>query len=165
MSYVLVDPETLAAASASVQNIGSAVSEANSAAAQATTGVVAAAGDEVSAAVASLFSSHGQEYQALSAQAASFHAQFVQLMHGGASEYALAEAANVSPLQTVEQDLLSGAGELHRVSIARTGSCVGCGKHRQVRRRRAAVRHRGRRRLDQVSHRRDQPGRGIFGQN
>ena len=44
--------------------------------------------------------------QALSAQAASFHQQFVQLMNVGSAEYALAEAADASPLQTLQQDLL-----------------------------------------------------------
>jgi PE family len=80
---------------------------ANVAAMLPTSGVLPAGVDEVSTMLSALFSTHAQAYQALSAQAASFHAQFVQLMNSGASEYALTEAANVTPLQTVGQDLLS----------------------------------------------------------
>jgi hypothetical protein len=68
--------------------------------------VLAAAGDEVSAAIASVFGAHVQAYQALSAEAAAFHQQFVQLMSTAVGQYAGAEAANASPLQTIEQDLL-----------------------------------------------------------
>ncbi|HWT50181.1 MAG TPA: PE family protein, partial [Mycobacterium sp.] len=73
-------------------------------------GVVAAGADEVSATIAAMFGAHAQAYQALSAQAASFHQQFVQLMSGGASQYALTEAANASPLQTVGQGVMGGIG-------------------------------------------------------
>jgi PE family len=34
-----------------------------------------------------------------------FHAQFVQTLTGGAAAYAATEAANASPLQTLEQDV------------------------------------------------------------
>jgi hypothetical protein len=61
----------------------------------------------VSAAIAAVFSAHGQQFQALSAQAAAFHNQFVQLMNAGAGQYALTEAANATPLQTVGHDLLN----------------------------------------------------------
>ena len=74
-----------------------------------TSGVLAAGADEVSATIAALFSSHAQAYQALSAQAASFHAQFVQLMNTGASQYALTEAANASPLLETLGQGASGA--------------------------------------------------------
>lgn len=40
-----------------------------------------------------------------STQAASFHARFVQALSGAGGAYAAAEAANVSPLQTLQQDL------------------------------------------------------------
>ena len=103
MSYVLVAPEVVADAAGNLAGIGSSITEANAAAAAPTTGVMAAAGDEVSAAIASLFSGHAQEFQALSAQAAAFHAQFVQALSGAGGAYASAEAANASPLQTLEQ--------------------------------------------------------------
>ncbi|SOK27490.1 PE-PGRS family protein PE_PGRS26 [Mycobacterium simulans] len=107
MSYVLADLDLLAAAAGDVAGIGSSLSAANAAAAAATTGLVAAAGDEVSAAIAALFSSHGQQYQALSGQAAAFHARFVQALHSAGGAYAAAEAANVSPLQTLIDDILA----------------------------------------------------------
>ena len=103
--WVIAAPEYVAAAASDLANIGSSLSTANMAALMPTSGVLAAGGDEVSAMIAALFSSHAQAYQALSEQAASFHAQFVQLMNTGASQYALAEAANASPLlETIGQD-------------------------------------------------------------
>src|SRR6516164_1723056 len=107
MSWVIAAPEYVAVAASDLANIGSSISTANTAALAPTSGVLAAGADEVSAMIAALFSAHAQAYQALSAQAASFHAQFVQLMNGGATEYALAEAANASPLLTVGQEALS----------------------------------------------------------
>ena len=101
--WVIAAPEYVAAAASDLANIGSSLGSANMAALAPTSGVLAAGADEVSAMIAALFSSHAQAYQALSAQAASFHAQFVQLMNGGASKYALTEAANASPLLTAAQ--------------------------------------------------------------
>ncbi|KZS70038.1 hypothetical protein A4G29_07585 [Mycobacterium kansasii] len=43
----------------------------------------------------------------LSTQTASLHEQFVQALNAAGAAYAAAEAANASPLQTVEQDLLN----------------------------------------------------------
>ena len=106
MSYVIAAPEYVAAAATDLANIGSALGDANSAASGPTSSVFAAGADEISAAISALFSSHAQVYQALSAQAALFHQQFVNLMNGGAAEYALTEAANAAPLQTVEQGVL-----------------------------------------------------------
>ena len=106
MSYVIAAPEYVAAAATDLANIGSALGDANSAALGPTSSVFAAGADEVSAAISALFNSHAQLYQALSTQAALFHQQFVNLMNGGASEYALTEAANAAPLQTVEQGVL-----------------------------------------------------------
>lgn len=106
MSFVIATPEMVAAAAADLANIGSTVSAANATAAAPTIGMLAAGADEVSAAIAALFGAHAQAYQKLSAQAAAFHNQFVQALNAGANTYASAEAANVSPLQTLEQDLL-----------------------------------------------------------
>ena len=105
MSFVIAVPEMMASAASNLTSLGSMISEANAAAAASTTGVVAAAGDEVSAAIASLFSSHARDFQALSAQAAAFHAQFVQALAGAGNSYAATEAANVSLLKIVEQDV------------------------------------------------------------
>jgi hypothetical protein len=105
-SFVNVIPEAMATASSDLTGIGRVISEANTAAAVPTTQVLAAADDEVSAAIASLFSSHGQDFQALSAQVSAFHTEFVQTLSGAAGSYASAEAANASPLQAVEQQML-----------------------------------------------------------
>ncbi|WP_156766989.1 PE family protein, partial [Mycobacterium sp. E796] len=94
MSYVVAAPEMLAAASADLEGIRSALSAANAVAAAPTSGVVAAGADEVSVAIAALFSGHAELYQALSARAASFHQQFVRAMSAGGALYAEAEAAN-----------------------------------------------------------------------
>jgi hypothetical protein len=105
MPFVSVVPEFVAAASADLTGIGSAIQAANTAAAPSTTQVVVAAEDEVSAAIAALFSSHGQQFQAASAQAAAFHTEFVQALSAAGGAYTASEAANVSPLQTAAQDL------------------------------------------------------------
>ena len=104
MSFVIVVPDVLAAAS-DLRSIGSALDEAH-AAAVATTSLLPAGADEVLAALAALFSGHGQTYQTISAQAAAFHAEFVQALHAGGGAYASAEAANTSPLASLEQEAL-----------------------------------------------------------
>ena len=106
MSFLIAAPDVLVVAAADVAGIGSSLNAANVAAAISTTAVVSAAGDEVSAAVAALFSGHARQFQALSAQAAAVHAEFVATLTGAGSAYGLAEAANGSPLQTLEQDIL-----------------------------------------------------------
>ena len=63
---------------------------------------------EVSVAIAAVFSEHGQGFQELGAQAAAFHSQFVQALSGAGGAYAATEAANVSPLQSVQQGGLLG---------------------------------------------------------
>ncbi|MEK1286863.1 PE family protein, partial [Mycobacterium ulcerans] len=99
---MIAAPEYVAAAANDLGGIGSTLAQANAAALAPITTVLPAGADEVSAAISFLFGAHAQAYQALSAQAASFHQQFVQLMSGGATEYAAAEAANVTPMQQVE---------------------------------------------------------------
>lgn len=106
MSFLVVAPEWVESATADLANIRSALDTAHLAAAAPTTGIAAAGADEVSAAVASLFGGFGEEFQALSAQASRFHAQFVQALSTAGGSYLAAEAANASPLQTIEQSLL-----------------------------------------------------------
>ena len=101
MSFLFSTPDLMAVAASDLADIGSAVSVADVSAAARTTALVVAGEDEVSAAIAGLFSSHAREYQALSSQVAVFHERFVQALSAGASAYATAEAANVSPLQEV----------------------------------------------------------------
>lgn len=115
MSYLVALPEVMSAAAANTASIGSVVETAHRVVAGATTGVVAAAEDEVSVAIAELFSAHAQGYQALSAQAAAFHARFVQALTGAAGAYAAAEAANVSPLASIEQALLGVQQEVQQI--------------------------------------------------
>jgi PE family len=109
MSFVNATPEYVAAAASDLANIGSSINSANSAALGPTSSLPAAGADVVSQTIAQLFGAHSEAYQALSAQAASFHQQFVELMNGGAAQYALAEAANAAPLQTVEQTVVNEA--------------------------------------------------------
>ncbi len=126
MSFVFATPEYLAAAASDLANLATSLSSANAAALGPTSGVLAAGADEVSATIASLFGAHAEVYQALSAQAALFHQQFVELMSGGAAQYALTEAANASPLQTVEQVALGAVGAPGQASAAAvpTGNAV-----------------------------------------
>jgi hypothetical protein len=100
---VIAAPEALALASGDLTGIREAISAATAAAAPSTTGIAAAAADEVSAATASLFGGFAEDFHALTAQATLFHAQFVGALREAAAAYAAAEAANVSPLQTLEQ--------------------------------------------------------------
>ena len=107
MSFMSVVPEVMTDAAGNFASLGSTISAAHAAAAAPTTGVLAAAADEVSTAIAATFSQHASAYQVLSAQAAAFHTQLVQTLDAGSAAYAAAEAANVNPLQTLEQDVLA----------------------------------------------------------
>ncbi len=106
MSYVFAAPAALSSVATDIDGIGSALSSAHAAAAGRTTAVLAMAADEVSTAIVGLFNAHAQEFQALSARAAAFHAQFVHTLTASSASYLSAEAANVSPLQSVEQTAL-----------------------------------------------------------
>jgi hypothetical protein len=118
MSFVIAAPQHVVAAATDLAKIGAAISVAHAAASGPTSNVLAAAADEVSAQIAAVFGAHGRAYQALGARAASFHHQFVQLLGGAAAQYAATEAANVGPLQTLEQDLL---GVINEPSLLLTG--------------------------------------------
>ncbi len=107
MSLLIAAPEIVDSAASDLANLGSTIQSAVATAAGPTTEVLAPAGDEVSAGIAKLFGGHGQWYQALSARAAAFHDQFVQALGAGAASYTAAEAANVSPLQVLERDVVS----------------------------------------------------------
>jgi PE family len=106
MSLMFAVPEVMTDATTSLASLGSTINAAHSAAAAPTTAMLAAAEDEVSTAIAATFSSYASAYQALSAQAAAFHAQLVQTLNAGADAYAATEAANATPLDTLEQDVL-----------------------------------------------------------
>lgn len=106
MSYVVAASDLLASTATELARIDAALNTANAAAVLPTTVLQAAGADEVSAAVAALFSSHARAYQALSVQAGQFHQWFTQTLSGAGLAYASAEAANVSPLQVLERDVL-----------------------------------------------------------
>jgi PE family len=106
VSHVLRDRGTRAAAT-DLADIGSTLTAANASAVAHTTDLLAAAQDEVSTAIATLFSGHGQAYRPVSVQAAAFHDQFMHSLTAGAGSYSSAEAANSSPLQAFEQEVLS----------------------------------------------------------
>jgi hypothetical protein len=93
MTYLLAEPELMAAAAADVEQIGSAINAANAAAAGPTSGLIAPAADEVSAAITKVFGQYGQEYQAVVAQAAVFHNQFTRALAAAGGAYVAAEAA------------------------------------------------------------------------
>jgi hypothetical protein len=106
MTFLIAAPATVAAAATELAGIGSTLAAAHALAAVGTTAVLPAAGDEVSAAIASLFSGYARAYQSLNARAAAFNQRFVQALDGAGSAYAAAEAANASPLQALEADVL-----------------------------------------------------------
>jgi PE-PPE domain/PE family len=93
MTFLITEPESIAAVAANVDQIGSAINAAKAAAAGPTSGFLAPAADEVSAAVTKLFGLCSQEYQAAVAQATVFHNQFVQALTAAGGAYAAAEAA------------------------------------------------------------------------
>jgi len=106
VSFLVVAPDWVESAATDLESIRSSLTAAHLAAVVPTTGIAAAGADEVSAAVASLFGGFGREFQALSAQASTFHQEFVQALTSGAGSYLATEAANSSPLKTIEQSLL-----------------------------------------------------------
>ncbi len=107
-SFVIATPEFLTAAANDLSGIGDAVRAATGAAAPSTTAIAPLAGDEVSAAVTRMFGAYAQEFQTLSARMEQFYTDCVRALLTGAGAYSGAEAANASPLQTLEQDLLAG---------------------------------------------------------
>jgi hypothetical protein len=114
--FLTVVPEFVGQVAGQLETIGSALREANMAAAGPTTGVLAAGADEVSAAATSLFAGYAQAYQALSAEMSAFHARFMQAVNQAGLAYASAEAANVSPLQSVEH-AASGVQWFSRITV------------------------------------------------
>lgn len=127
---MLVAPDTLAAAAADVQQIGSTLNAGNWAAAIPTTEVTAAAADEVSGAIAALFGAHAQQYQAVAAQASAFHEQFVSGLTAAATSYAGTEAAVSAPLSALNSGVSSGFqavvyGPIHTAGEAWINSVIG----------------------------------------
>ena len=102
MSFVIVAPEFVSAAGR-IWRISVRRSARPTRGAVPDDGVLAAGADEVSVTVTSLFDAHAGVSGA-GAEAAAFHPEFVKPSKR-ARQYAAAEAANASPLQTVAQDV------------------------------------------------------------
>jgi PE-PPE domain/PE family len=98
MTYVITEPQILAAVAADVEGIGSAISAANAAAAGPTSALLAPAADEVSAAVTKLFGAYSQEYQAVVKHAAAFHDEFTRALVAAGNAYANTEGASAATL-------------------------------------------------------------------
>ena len=94
MSFVMTQPDSLAAAARELHGVGSTMATHSAAAATPTTKVVPAAADEVSARTAAQFAMHAQIYQEVSAQAAAVHEVFTTTLAMSADSYAATEAAN-----------------------------------------------------------------------
>ena len=106
VSFLVVNPDVVAAAVPHLANIGATISDANAAAVTSTTELLPAAEDEISAAIAGLFGTYAQDFHALAAQAAGFHDRFVQAVSASAGSYVAAEGASAGALmQTAQQDL------------------------------------------------------------
>ncbi|OBF75036.1 hypothetical protein A5750_10945 [Mycobacterium sp. 852002-51613_SCH5001154] len=100
MSFVITDPDAMAAAADELQAIGSSMEATNAAVAAPTTGVLPPATDSVSVRVAAMLDTHAQQYQALSAQAELFHNQFVETLITAKTAYAETEATNAAAMQS-----------------------------------------------------------------
>jgi PE-PPE domain/PE family len=99
MSFMITNPDMMAAAASELQTIGSALTATNTAAAVPTTSVLPPAADSVSARSAALLDAAAQQYQAFSAQAETFQNQFVQTLNAAQTFYAETEASNTAAMQ------------------------------------------------------------------
>lgn len=96
MSFLMVQPEILDAASREVHRINASVREGSSAVALTTTRVAPAAADAVSILTAQRFSQHGELFQEISAQAALVREQLATTLGISAGSYAATEIANTA---------------------------------------------------------------------
>jgi hypothetical protein len=94
MSFLIAQPEILAAAADELQTINAAVGAGSSAAAGPTTGLVPAAADVVSLLTAAQFASHARRFQEISVQAATVRERLAATLGISAGSYAATEAAN-----------------------------------------------------------------------
>ena len=98
MTYVITEPQIIAAVATDVEGIGSAISTAHAAAAGPTSTLLAPAADEVSTAITKLFGAYGQEYQAVVKHAAAFHNEFTRALAAAGTAYTNAEGADAAAL-------------------------------------------------------------------
>ncbi|QQW36895.1 PE family protein [Mycobacterium marinum] len=123
MSFVIAEPELMAAAATDLATIGSTLSAAHLAAAP-TAVVLPAAGDEVSVGIAQLFSAHAQDYQTLAGQAAAFHEQFVQNLTASATSYFGIDAALASLLDGLKTMVRSFGTAVEAQIVRVTGTVL-----------------------------------------
>ena len=130
VSFVIVNPDVVAAATTHLANIGATISDANAAAAALTTELVPAAEDEISAAIAGLFGTSAQDFHALAARAAAFPDRFMQAVNASAGWYVAAESASAAALlQTAQQDLLGVMNAPTQALLGRPLIATGTGTH------------------------------------
>ena len=98
MTYVITEPQIMAAVASDVEGIGSAISAAHAAAAGPTASLLAPAADEVSTAITKFFGAYSQDYQAVVKHAAAFHNEFTQALAAAGHAYANAEGASAATL-------------------------------------------------------------------
>ena len=122
MSYLLTEPEMLAAAATDMESIGSALDTAATDVAGPTTGLAPAAEDEVSAAVARLFGAYAQEYQAVIAKAEAFHSEFTLALAAAANAYTHAETAATALLSSETPSSSTSLDPLKALIIGNTGN-------------------------------------------
>jgi hypothetical protein len=127
MENLVTAPELLASTAAEVEEIGSAIADANANAAGPTTRLVAAAEDEVSAAIAKLFAGYGQQYRAVLTQATAFHDKFAQTLAAAGNTYAQAEAGNVAVLNGGASNALGALGARIQTLLGLTPTGGGSG--------------------------------------
>ena len=96
MSFLIAQPEILAAAADEMCAINTAVRAGSSDAVAATTGVVPAAADVVSLLTATQFASHALRFQEISAEAAVVREQLATTLGISAGSYASTESANAA---------------------------------------------------------------------
>ncbi|MBS9533214.1 PE family protein [Mycobacterium sp. M1] len=96
MSFVVAQPELLAAAAGDLRGIGSGLQAQYAAVSGPTTAVLPPASDAVSLLTTARFNSHGTLFQTMASQAAAVHQMFVATLSGNATSYAVAEAANAA---------------------------------------------------------------------
>src|SRR5262249_53762231 len=106
LSYVVAAPGFLASAASGLGGIRSGPRAADNAAAPPTTRAAGAPPAERSESGGALVSGRAAAHEKLSAQVSAFHAQFVGALSGAGAGYAGAEAANASPLQAAEREVL-----------------------------------------------------------
>ncbi|WP_205873439.1 PE family protein [Mycobacterium camsae] len=108
MTLVNAQPQLMAAATAEVAAVGSAIGEIRALVAGPTTELAAAAADEVSVAAAELFGCYARESQAVLAWTAAFGERFAVALGAAARTYLDAEAANAVAVSGLFSGLPAG---------------------------------------------------------